>query len=187
MQESLQSSVGQPPVVPLRSTILASPTLSIGYRRARLLTSFAALRSPQTCFRLPHCLGRFDPCGYPRPAAGQLAAAAAHCAAGVGVSLIPYQKTSHLLPYLCISVSAIGDFETFDDSLLWRNFASVVCECQCKASVVGQSLRPGEASRCEGGKSVSCGRQVGLRPCCPPCWGYYAPLCRRRRHRRAGQ
>ena len=34
----------------LRSTILASPTLSIGSRRARLLTSSAALRSPQTCF-----------------------------------------------------------------------------------------------------------------------------------------
>ena len=121
-----------------------------------------------------------------RPAAGQLAAAAAHCAAGsnrddsaaggcrlrafcqrgcrcvvaagVGVSLIPYQKTSHLLSYLCISVSAIGDFETFDDSRLRRNFASVVCGCRCKASVVGHSLRPGAALRCEGGKSVSCGR-----------------------------
>ena len=32
-----------------------SPTWSIGSRRARLLTSSAALRSPQTCFRLPHC------------------------------------------------------------------------------------------------------------------------------------
>ena len=33
------------------------PTLSIRSMRARLLTSSAALRSPQTCFRLPHCLG----------------------------------------------------------------------------------------------------------------------------------
>ena len=29
----------------------------------------AALRSPQTCFRLPHCLGRFAPCGFSRPPA----------------------------------------------------------------------------------------------------------------------
>ena len=45
------------------------PTLLIGSRRARLLTSSAALRSPQTCFRLPHCLGRFAPCGYSLPPA----------------------------------------------------------------------------------------------------------------------
>ena len=45
------------------------PTLSIGSRRARLLTSSAALRSPQTCFRLPHCLGCFAACGFPRPPA----------------------------------------------------------------------------------------------------------------------
>ena len=54
--------VGQPPVVPLRSTILVSPTLLIGSRRARLLTSSAALRSPQTCLRLPHCLGNRHTC-----------------------------------------------------------------------------------------------------------------------------
>lgn len=47
----------------------SSPTLSIGSRRARLLTSSAALRSPQTCFRLPHCLGCFAACGFPRPPA----------------------------------------------------------------------------------------------------------------------
>ena len=41
----------------------------IGSRRARLLTSSAALRSPQTCFRLPHCLGCFAACGFPRPPA----------------------------------------------------------------------------------------------------------------------
>lgn len=51
----------------LRET--SSPTLPIGSRRARLLTSSAALRSPQTCFRLPHCLGCFAACGFPRPPA----------------------------------------------------------------------------------------------------------------------
>lgn len=43
------------------------PTLSIGSRRARLLTSDAARLSPQTCFRLPHCLGCFAACGYTHP------------------------------------------------------------------------------------------------------------------------
>ena len=33
------------------------------------MTSSAALRSPQTCFRLPHCLGRFAPCGFSLPPA----------------------------------------------------------------------------------------------------------------------
>ena len=33
------------------------------------MTSSAALRSPQTCFRLPHCLGCFAACGFPRPPA----------------------------------------------------------------------------------------------------------------------
>ena len=45
------------------------PTWSIGYRRARLLTFSAALRSPQTCFRLPHCLGCFAACGFTHPPA----------------------------------------------------------------------------------------------------------------------
>ena len=45
----------------------SSPTLFIRSRRARLLTSAAARLSPQTCFRLPHCLGRFAPCGFSRP------------------------------------------------------------------------------------------------------------------------
>lgn len=45
------------------------PTLFIGSRRARLLTFSAALRSPQTCFRLPHCPGCFAACGFPRPPA----------------------------------------------------------------------------------------------------------------------
>lgn len=40
----------------------SSPTLLIGSRRARLLTFSAALRSPQTCFRLPHCLGNRHTC-----------------------------------------------------------------------------------------------------------------------------
>ncbi len=33
------------------------------------MTSSAALRSPQTCFRLPHCLGCFAACGLSRPPA----------------------------------------------------------------------------------------------------------------------
>ena len=33
------------------------------------MTSAAAHLSPQTCFRLPHCLGRFAPCGFSRPPA----------------------------------------------------------------------------------------------------------------------
>jgi hypothetical protein len=33
------------------------------------LTSAAARLSPQTCFRFPHCLGRFAPCGFSRPPA----------------------------------------------------------------------------------------------------------------------
>ena len=45
------------------------PTWFIGSRRARLLTFSAALRSPQTCFRLPHCLGCFAACGLPSPPA----------------------------------------------------------------------------------------------------------------------
>ena len=102
-----ESGVGQPPVVEhFGSTILASPTWSIRSRRARLLTSSAALRSPQTCFRLPHCLGRFAPCGYAHPpgdagcgdfvtfamaalpAAGRLPAAAGHRAAVVDCDVI---------------------------------------------------------------------------------------------------
>ena len=47
----------------------SSPTLFIGPRRARLLTSSTARLSPQTCFRLPHCLGCFAACGFPRPPA----------------------------------------------------------------------------------------------------------------------
>ena len=45
------------------------PTWFICSKRARLLISSAALRSPQTCFRLPHCLGCFAACGFPRPPA----------------------------------------------------------------------------------------------------------------------
>ena len=33
------------------------------------MTSAAARLSPQTCFRLPHCLGCFAACGFPRPPA----------------------------------------------------------------------------------------------------------------------
>ena len=57
-------------------------------------------------------------------------------------------------------IGTIGDFETFDDSRLRRNFASVVCECQCKPSVVEHSLRATTSVRCEGDNAVSCGRFV---------------------------
>ena len=46
-----------------------SPTWSIGFRRARLLTSAAARLSPQTCFRLPHCFGRIRGLQLSRPPA----------------------------------------------------------------------------------------------------------------------
>ena len=55
-------------VSPSQATAIP-PTLFIGSRRARLLTFSAALRSPQTCFRLPHCLGCFAACGFSRPPA----------------------------------------------------------------------------------------------------------------------
>ena len=93
--------------------------------------------------------------------------------------------------YIGISHTAIivlyGIMRLFIIPALRRNFASVVCGGQCKPFVVGHSLRATAASRCEGRKMVSCGRQVGLRPRYPPCWVYYAPLCRQSRHRRAGQ
>ena len=57
-------SVESPPQVASKP-----PTLSIGSRRARLLTSSAALRSPQTCFRLPHCFGRIRGLQRPHPPA----------------------------------------------------------------------------------------------------------------------
>ena len=55
-------------VSPSQATAIP-PTRFLGSRRARLLTFSAALRSPQTCFRRPHCLGRFAPCGFSRPPA----------------------------------------------------------------------------------------------------------------------
>ena len=71
-------------------------------------------------------------------------------------AILPYQRLQ--VPISIFSVTAIGDFETFDDSRLRRNFASVVCEGQCKPFVVEHSLRATAASRCEGRKVVSCGR-----------------------------
>lgn len=169
------------------------PTLLIGSRRARLLTSSAALRSPQTCFRLPHCLGCFAACGFSRPPAlrgCRLPAAAGHRAAVVEIADIGgprglvascqrsclrkcyppigcRRSAIHLhqrlqLPIPILSVTAIGDIETFHDSRLRRNFASVECEGQCKASVVGHSLRPTTSVQCEGDKVVSCGRKAAL-------------------------
>ena len=84
-----KSGVGQPPVVSLRSTILASPTLSISSRRARLLTSAAArLRStdllpPSALPRLLRSLRLSPPS---RPAGCRLPAAAGHRAAVVDIA-----------------------------------------------------------------------------------------------------
>ena len=106
------------------------------------------------------------------------------CAIG---SLIPYQMIERKVSTLPIGVTAIGDLESNDDSRLRRNSAFVGCEGRCGAFVVGHSLRPTASVRCEYGNVVSCGRQVGLRPRYPPCWGQYAPRGRLRRRRRAGQ
>ena len=81
--------------------------------------------------------------------------------------------------------TAVGNLETFDDSRLRRNFASVGCEGQCKASVVHSHY--GLDRQCcawEGRKADSCGLCTG-KPAQKPCWVYYAPRCRQSRHRRA--
>ena len=83
------------------------------------------------------------------------------------------------------SIGAIEDLETFDDSRLRRNFASVICEGRCKASVVEHSLRPTASVQCKGDKAVSCGRKAATRASFPSCWGYMAHQCRWSRHRRA--
>ena len=65
----MESGIGQPPVVPLRSTILASPTMSIRSRRARLLTSAAArLRSTDLLSAFRTASATFAACGLARPA-----------------------------------------------------------------------------------------------------------------------
>ena len=61
----------------------------------------------------------------------------------------------------------------------------MICEGQCKAFVVGHSLRPTASVQCEGDKAVSCGRKAATRASFPPCWCYMAHQCRRSRHRRA--
>ena len=101
----------------------------------------------------------------------------------IGVPL-PYIKTTerNLSVY---SIGAIEDLETFDYSSLRRNFASVIYEGRCKASVVEHSLRPTASVQCEGDKAVSCGRKAATRASFPPCWCYMAHQCRRSRHRRA--
>ena len=180
------------------------------------MTSSATLRSPQTCFRLPHCLGCFRSLRLPppsRPAGCRLPAAAGHLAAVVDIAdsggprrfaalrqrpclreycpaidcrhpTIPLHQRLQL-PLSLYCITAIGDFETFDDSRLRRNFASVVCECQCRASVVHSHY--GLDRQCCGSgsrKAVSCGICTG-KPAQKPCWGYLAPLCRQSRQRRA--
>lgn len=72
-----------------------------------------------------------------------------------------HQRLQLSIPIL--SVTAIGDIETFDDSRLRRTFASVRCGGQCKASVVGHSLRPTTSVQYEGDKVVSCGRKAAER------------------------
>ena len=150
---------------------VSSPTLFISSRRARLLTFSATLRSPQTCFRLPHCLGCFAACGPPTLCASRLAAAAAHRAAIVDCGNIDegiccaernqsqYRHLNYLIPIVVIGIygdisqynicccyapyGAIGDFETFYYSRLTAKF----CVGGMRMSVQGlrcpQSLRPG--------------------------------------------
>ena len=101
----------------------------------------------------------------------------------IGV-LLPYIKTTERSLSI-YSIGAIEDLETFDYSRLRRNFASVICEGRCKASVVEHSLRPTASVQCEDDKAVSFGRKAATRASFPPCWVYYAHQCRRSRHRRA--
>ena len=90
------------------------------------------------------------------------------CLTAIGVS-IPYLKTRERYPSI-YSIGAIEDLETFDYSRLRRNLASVVREGQCKAFVVGHSLRPTASVPCEGDKAVICGRKAATRASFPPCW-----------------
>ena len=98
----------------------------------------------------------------------------------IGVPL-PYIKTTERSLSI-YSIGDIEDLETFDYSRLRRNFASVVCEGQCKAFVVEHSLRPIASVQCEGDKAVSFGRKAATRASFPPCWDYMAHQCRRSRH-----
>ena len=71
----------------------------------------------------------------------------------IGVPL-PYIKTTTERSLSIYSIGAIEDLETFDYSRLRRNIESVICEGQCKAFVVGHSLRPTASVQCEGDKAV---------------------------------
>ena len=79
------------------------------------------------------------------------------CITAIGVSL-PYLKTRERYRSI-YRIGAIGIFLTYKYSRLRLNFASVVCEGQCKAFVVKHSLRPTASVQCEGDKAVSCGRK----------------------------
>lgn len=72
------------------------------------------------------------------------------CITAIGVSL-PYLKTRERYRSI-YRIGAIGIFLTYKYSRLRRNFASVVCEGQCKAFVVKHSLRPTASVQCEGDK-----------------------------------
>ena len=157
--------------------------------------------------------GAFGSSGLPAAPSGRLAAAAAHRAALRDIDADNIsddngdnksrcgQECRHF-PESCILhihisaitiygnetkrlYSAIGDIDTVDDSRLRRDFASYLCEAQCKASVVRSHCGLGHLCGAKVIKAVSCGqfRKRCLRN--SPCWVYKAPLCRRSRHRRA--
>ena len=195
------------------------------------MTSAAARLSPQTCFRLPHCLGRFAPCGYAHPPgdAGYgdfvtsakaalpwlanyrlppvivlpvlmlmqmvlmamvviLCACSSRCV-GILLYVILVLVLLAVFYYIGIRHTAIIVLYRILRLLiipaLRRNFPSVVCEGQCKASVVHshygqQCLCCGNESR----KEVSCG-YCTVKPAQKPCWCSMAPLRLQSSRRRA--
>ena len=70
---------------------------------------------------------------------------------------------------------------------LRRNFPSVVCQGQCKPSVVHSHYGLEHLCGARVGKRSAAVVLTATRPPKPPCWGYYAPRCRHSRHRRAGK
>ena len=107
------------------------------------------------------------------------------CLISIGVHTIYEYLRQRRVRVICIGYSAIGDFETFYYSRLTAKFSVSGVRRSVQGLRCPQSLRPETSVQCEGIKSVSCGRFVGLRPPKPPCWGYLAPLCRHSRQRRA--
>ena len=161
---------------------------------SRCASEINRLSSPSALPRLLRSLRLFPPA---RPAAGRLPADAGHRAAVVDCDAIAgtgcyrcldqsrYQRRCRILPTSVVAIyrdlsqypmrscctphSAIGDFETFDNSRLRRNFASYQLERQCRASVVHSHY--GLQRQCcgrESRKAVSCclyaGRAVKEEP-----------------------